>query len=141
MHRVPLHPEQPPRNLPRLSFTCLLLTAALGSLTTFQSVSLSKSWDQLEREAELVSIERSSELQLQCFDSPPRHMNILQVLVVFASLNDKNAGVGVLGKSASYNATRSAATRKQRQPGQFPRSPQYLCSVQVPRTYPQMTKS
>jgi len=41
-HSVPLTPELPPRNLPRLSLTWRLLIPAMGAVTRFQSVSASK---------------------------------------------------------------------------------------------------
>ena len=49
MHRVPLQPDEPPRNLPLLSFTWRLLMPEPSVEMTFQSVSLSKFWDQLMR--------------------------------------------------------------------------------------------
>lgn len=42
-----MQPEEPPRNLPLLKLTRLLLMLAPGSETMFQSVSLSKFWVQL----------------------------------------------------------------------------------------------
>lgn len=42
MHKVPLTPELPPRNFPRLSLTCLPLTPFIDGVTRFQSVSASK---------------------------------------------------------------------------------------------------
>lgn len=53
MTRVPLHPEQPPRNLPRLSLTWRSLTDEPLVETMFQSVSLSKFLDQLNQSAGL----------------------------------------------------------------------------------------
>jgi len=43
---VPLTPELPPKNLPRLSFTWRLSTPAIGGVTRFQSVSASRFLDQ-----------------------------------------------------------------------------------------------
>jgi len=45
MHSVPLTPLDPPRNFPRLAFTCLPFAPGLGSVTIFQSASVSKFWD------------------------------------------------------------------------------------------------
>ena len=45
MQSVPLTPELPPKNFPRLTFTCLPFAPGLGSVTMFQSASVSKFWD------------------------------------------------------------------------------------------------
>lgn len=80
--RVPLQPEEPPRNLPRLSFTARLLTPGPGIETTFQSVSLSKLLDQLKQ---YVSQCFYKQLQEQGY-LPSNHVNVLEMLIMGTSL-------------------------------------------------------
>lgn len=47
MHKVPLHPLQPPRNRPLLSLISLPSTPGIGLVIIFQSVSESKLFNQL----------------------------------------------------------------------------------------------
>lgn len=56
-----MQPEEPPRNFPRLNLTCRLLIPLPGTVTMFQSVSLSKFPDHLPgRLAVLVNNRRSA---------------------------------------------------------------------------------
>lgn len=61
IHRVPLTPELPPKNFPRLTFTDRLLAPGLGSVVIFQSASVSKLAD-----LQVVSIIREIMLLGSC---------------------------------------------------------------------------